>query len=148
MGIAELRVQVRLIVETIHVQRTGIGLGRCPGVVVAGGGGTGGVFPVANVGEHLGNPPAGSIALLTAFIADAPGNHGRVVAVPVNHGHQVFLRTKKKKRGVAVVFLGPGPGVRELVQHQESHAVAQVQKLRCGRIVAAADGVTAHGLEH
>ena len=145
VGVAEFRVQMRLVIEAIDIQRTGIGLRRGPGVVVAGGGGTGRILAVADVREHLGNPPAAGIALLSTFVAHAPCNYAGVVAVPVNHGHQVLLRPVGKEGGVPVVLLGPGPGVRELVQHQEAHAVAQVQELRCGRVVTAADGIAAHG---
>ena len=103
---------------------------------------------MADVREHLRDPPAGGISLLPAFVANAPQDHRRVVAVPVDEGHQVFFGPVVKESGVAVVLLGPGPGVRELVHHQETHAVAQVQQFRGGRVVAAADGVATHLFQH
>ena len=33
------------------------------------------------------------------------------------------------------------PAIKGLVHHDKTHAIAQIQKLRCGRIVAGADGV-------
>ena len=48
---------------------------------------------------------------------------------------------------VVVGFLGQLPGIEKLVQHQESHLVAEVQQFRGGRIVRSADGVAAHLLE-
>ena len=45
------------------------------------------------------------------------------------------------------LFLPPRPFVEGLVHDQEAHAVAEVEKFRRGRIVAAADGVAARLLE-
>ena len=148
MLLNELLIQMRLVVESVDVYGFRIGLEGGPGVVVAGGGGTGGVFAVADIGKHLGNPPAGTVSLLPAFIADAPGYDGRMVPVPADHGGEVFFRPIVKESGVAVFLFGPGPGVSELVQDKEAHAVAEVQELRCRRVVAGADGVAAHVLEH
>ena len=86
----EFLIKVRLVVEAVYVQGGGIGLEGRPGVVVAGGGGPGGVLAVADVGEHLGNVPAGAVPLLAALVADAPENHRGVVAVPVDEGDEVF----------------------------------------------------------
>ena len=71
-----------------------------------------------------------------------------MVAVPADEGDEVFLGPVFKEGGVAVLLLGPGPGVGEFVHHQEAHAVAKVQEFRCRRVVAAADGVAAHFPEH
>ena len=148
MLVTESLVQMGLVVEAIHIQGGGIRLGGSPGVVVAGRGGAGGIFAVANIGEHLGNPPAGAVALFAAFVADTPEDHGRMVAVAADHGHEVFFGPFLKEGGVAVLLLGPGPGVGEFVHHQQAHAVAEVQQFRCRRIVGAADGVAAHLLKH
>ena len=148
MGIHKLLVQMGFVIETIHVYGLGIVLRGGPGIVVSGRREPRRVFPVAKVREHLGNPPAGAVSLFPAFVADTPENHGRMVAVPVNHGRQVFPYPLLKELGIAVGLFGIGPGVREFVHHQEAHPVAEVQELRCGRVVAGADGVAAHPPEH
>ena len=71
-----------------------------------------------------------------------------MVPVAVDHRDEVLLHPFLEQFGIAVFFLGNGPGVGELVQHQEAHSVAQVQELRGRGIVRGADGVAAHFLKH
>ena len=71
-----------------------------------------------------------------------------MVAVPVDHGLQVFVRPLIEQSGVAVLFLRDCPSVCQLVHHEESHPVAEVEEFRRRRIVGCADGVAAHLSEH
>ena len=145
MRVAELLVKMRLVIEAIYVDGAGIGLESGPWIVVSRSHKAGGIFTVADVGEHLGYPPAGGVALLPAFVAYGPQNHRRVIAVAVNHRHQVLFGPFVEEGGIAVGLFGIGPGVGKFVHYQEAHTVAEVEQLRCGRIMAAADGIAAHG---
>ena len=95
-----------------------------------------------------GNMVKVGIALLPGLVADAPKDHGRMVAVTVDHGFKVLLGPVVEQEGVAVGLLRDGPGVRQLVHHDESHAVAEVEQFGGRGIVGGADGVAAHFLEH
>ena len=148
MGIHKRLIQMGFVIEAIHVDGARIVLCGGPGIVVSGRREPGRILPVAKVREHLRNPPAAAVSLFSAFVADTPENHGRMVAVSVNEGRQVFLRPLLKELGITVGLFGVGPGVREFVHHQEAHPVAEVQEFRCRRVVAGADGVAAHLPEH
>ena len=64
--------------------------------------------------------------------------------VPPHPGRHVLGIGVGEEAGVVIGGLGQLPHVVELVHHQQAQAVAQVQQLPGGRIVAGADGVHAH----
>ena len=44
---------------------------------------------------------------------------------------------------IIVAVFAHSPAIEHLVHHQKAHAIAQIQKLRCRRIVRGADGIYA-----
>ena len=48
---------------------------------------------------------------------------------------------------VASFLLGNPPFIECLVDHQKSHAIAEIEKLRSGRVVTGPDGIAAHILQ-
>ena len=45
---------------------------------------------------------------------------------------------------VIILVFARRPAIKRFIHHHEAHAVAQIQQLRRGRIVAGANGVDAH----
>ncbi|OPZ19541.1 MAG: hypothetical protein BWZ10_00916 [candidate division BRC1 bacterium ADurb.BinA364] len=86
------------------------------------------------------------LAALLHFVADAPQNHARVVAVPFEEIRQVAPPPLLEIAGIAVGAFPPF--VERLVHDEKAHAVAQIQQDRRWRIVRSANGVAAHVLEY
>ena len=103
-----------------------------------------GVFPMEEV-HHL---PHGLrlSPLLVHLVARAPQHHAGVIAIATDHGDDVALGPLVEVAAVGVSNrgLGDSPLVDELVHHQETHPVAQVQELGRGRIVRSPYGIAAH----
>ena len=71
-----------------------------------------------------------------------------MISVAVDHSLEVLVRPVFEQFGIAVRFLGNGPGVAELVHYDESQAVAKVKEFRSRGIVGCANGIAAHLPEH
>ena len=70
-----------------------------------------------------------------------------MIAIAIEHAHQVALAPLVEEAAVALRRLAGLPFVEGLVHDHEAHRVAEVQQGRIGRVVARADGVAAHALE-
>ena len=71
-----------------------------------------------------------------------------MVAVAADERAHVLLVPVGEEQVVIVRRFCPDPAIESLIHHDEAHSVAKVQQLRRGRIVAGADGVAAHLLQH
>ena len=71
-----------------------------------------------------------------------------MVAVALHEVADVAFVPFVEETCVVEFGLALAPHVHGLVYHHETHLVAQVEKLRCRRIVGAAYGIAAHLLEH
>src|ERR1035438_3977381 len=85
-----------------------------------------------------------STILLADFVAVAPEEDRRMVAVAANHGAQILLGPVREdqveiKRGLRAL-----PAVEDLLHDQKAHAIGKFEKLRCGRIMGCADRVATH----
>ena len=90
----------------------------------------------------------GVAPLLQHLVADAPHEDGGMVAVAADEVGQVALVPFIEVAGIVVRRLLLAPHVEGLIHHDEAHAVAEVQQLRCGRVVRTADAVAAHLLQN
>ena len=137
-----------LVVEARHVEqgREAVAHGRVK-LVHAGRDGAGGVFAVHNVLQALGDFGAARRPLVGYFVADAPQNHRRVVAVTVHHVHQVALRPFVEVLAVAVFHFGLFPLVERLHDEHDAHFIGQAHQLRGRHVVGGAHGVGAHLLQ-
>ncbi len=68
-----------------------------------------------------------------------------MIAVPQHHTLDIFFRPVRKKPVIIVRLLRDFPTVKSLVHHQHAQAVAGIQKLLRGWVVAGADGIKAIG---
>ncbi len=90
--------------------------------------------------------PALRVALLGDLVADAPHDDRRVVAIAADHVADVALAPLVEELAVAEARLVLLPLVERLVHHHEAQAIGEVEECGCGRVVARADGIHAHGL--
>ena len=127
MLIHKLLIEVRLVVEAVNVYCFGIAGEGGAGVVIAGCCEAGGIFPVAEVREAVGNVPFFRPALLSAFITYAPEYYAGMVPVTADHCREVFFHPFIEESCIAVLLLGNGPGVREFVHYKEAHTVTHVK---------------------
>ncbi len=81
------------------------------------------------------------------FVADAPENDAGVIAIAIDHGDQVRLAPLVVEPAVTIFFLGQLPLVEGFVHDEKSHLIAQVEKLRRGRIMRGAQRVASHALQ-
>src|SRR5215831_5307940 len=87
------------------------------------------------------------IGLIAYFVAGAPKHHRWMVPVAVDEVLYVPLVPFVEIIGVAVgadLALAHFPLIERLVHHEETHAVAQIQKLGGIRVMTGADGVATH----
>ncbi len=70
-----------------------------------------------------------------------------MIAVAADHRAQVFLGPFVEQRRIAVLDLGRAPFVKRFVEHDTAKVIADVEHLGSRRIVARAQGVTAHLFE-
>ena len=144
----EILICIRLIIEAIYIYSITV-IGICsPEIVVAGSRETGRIFPVADFGKPPRDVPLGRVSLLSAFVADTPEDYRRMVPVPVDHGYKVFFYPLVEKLRVSVLLLRHSPGVSQFIDDHETEMVAQVQQLRCRRIVGHTDSIAAHVAQH
>ena len=126
-----------LIVIAHHVGHTG----KLVLVVVLAGQthGTGRFVLMHKVLQHLGalHSLVGVEPCLGQFVADAPSGDAGVVAVAFQHAEQVALPPLVE----VVLVVARLPLVESLVDDDEAHLVAEVEKFGRRRIVGAADGV-------
>ena len=100
------------------------------------------ILPAADGGEPGGHRLAVLGApLLGDLVADAPHHDARVIAVAADHVGQIALAPLVEELAIAEARLVLAPLVERLVHHDDAHAVAHLEQLRRGRIVAGADGV-------
>ena len=112
-----------------------------PEVVHAGRDGPGGIHPQDLFAEVPGNLHAVVIGASGNLVADAPHDDARVVAVAFHHDLQVAFAIFVEETGIVVRVLGDAPLVESLVDDQQAHAVAGIQKALCRNVVRAADCV-------
>ena len=86
-------------------------------------------------------------ALLSHLVADAPENDTRMIAVAADQGAQVFVMPFREQQMIVISLFAPDPAVKRLIHHHHPQAVAEIQQLRGGRVVAGANGVAPHFLE-
>ena len=77
------------------------------------------------------------------FVAGAVKDDAWMIAVAAHGVGGVNLRPIVEEQMIVVWIFCDRPAVEQLVHHQKTHAVAQIQKLRRGRIVRGADRVHA-----
>ena len=109
-----------------------------------------GVFAVEERGELAGAVQIAKAPvrhLFPDFVARAPEDHARVVAVSMHKVDDVALVPGLIIKVVIVGSLTQLPAVKQLVHHHKAHAIAEIEQLRRGRVVGGADGVAAHRLE-
>ena len=84
---------------------------------------------MADIDQALGHGPALRCGLLFDFVADAPQNNARMVAVATDHRAQVPLAPIVKKPSVTKFDpdLGDEPLVKDFIHHQQSHPVAEIE---------------------
>ena len=93
-------------------------------------------------GNHLGGSTrAFCRALVANLVADAPHHHRRMVAVARHHCREVALVPLAIVEVVVLLVLPINPLVEGFIHHEEAHAVAEVEELRCRWVVSGADGV-------
>jgi len=107
------------------------------------------IFTPDNVRQPQGHRATLRCGLFFDFIANAPQNDARVVAVATDHAHQVPLAPLFKEPPVAIPHpaLGYDPFIERLVHDDRAHPVAEIEQFRRRRVVAGADRVAAHRLE-
>src|SRR5215213_1482263 len=81
------------------------------------------------------------------LIARAVDDNARMIAVAPHSVAQVSLSPLAEIQMIVVWILGDGPCIEQLVHHQETHAVAQIQKFRGWRIMRCANGIHAQSPE-
>ena len=84
---------------------------------------------------------------LVDFIADAPHDDARMVAIPVEHAVQVALPPVVEAGVIVAGIFAHAPAVEGFVDDEHPEPVAGIQERGRGRIVRAADRVEAAGLE-
>ena len=77
------------------------------------------------------------------LVADTPENHAGMIAVAENGITQVRLGPFVEEQVVVERILGDGPAVKEFVHDEKTHAVAEIEEIRCRWIVRGTDGVHA-----
>ena len=87
-----------------------------------------------HLGEMAGHAALG-VVLFVDFIAGAPQNDGRVVAVAAYQGLQVLFVPLAEQGGIVAGLLAHGPAVEGLVHDEHTHLVGQIQQLGCRGVV-------------
>jgi hypothetical protein len=105
------------------------------------------VFLVGDARQLRGNFQSRRRVLFADFIADAPEDDAGMIAVAAKFRAPVFFMPVVPQQVIIVPLLAVFPAVERFVHHHHAQAVAQIEQLRRGRIVAGADGVAAHGLQ-
>src|SRR3954471_19831930 len=77
------------------------------------------------------------------LVARAVDDDARMIAVAADSVAHIRVRPLTKIEMIVERILGDGPAVEQFIHHDEAHPVAQVQKLRRGRIVSGANGISA-----
>ena len=78
------------------------------------------------------------------FISDGPKEHAGMIAIPANPAGDILSRPINKESCIVIGRLRALPHVKALRVYQESHAIRQLHKLWCRRIVTRANAVHAH----
>src|SRR5581483_2577499 len=99
------------------------------------------VFFVKVLGQLLANLPAVGGVLLGDFIADAPDNHTRMVAIAPGKVAQVALRPFVKIFAIAVWDFRDAPHVKGFVHDNNAHPVGEFEQFGSRRIVARSNRV-------
>ena len=87
------------------------------------------------------------VALLADLVSDAPHDDRRMVAVPSDEVLQVGDVPLVEEAGVVERRLALAPHVERFIHDEETHLVADLEKLGSRGIVRCPDGVAAHLLE-
>ena len=77
------------------------------------------------------------------FVTDAVEDHAWMIAIAEDALAQVGVGPFLEKEMIVMFVFALGPAVEEFVHDQKAHAVTEIEKLRCGRIVGGADGIHA-----
>ena len=88
------------------------------------------------------------LRLLFDFVAGTPEDDAGMIAVAMDKVCHVTLVPGVVIKMIVVRRLAFLPAIEQFIHHHEPHAVAQIEQLRCGRIVRSADGVAAHRAEN
>jgi hypothetical protein len=99
------------------------------------------------LGEHPRDPRAFRTATLHRLVADAPHDHGRVVAVAPQHDVEVAAPPVVEAHVVVANVLAVAPTVERFVDDEHPEAVACVEERRRRRIVRTAHSVESVRLE-
>ena len=81
------------------------------------------------------------------FVAHAVKDDAGMIAVAQNGVAFVRFRPFVEIQMIVVGILGHSPAIEHFVHHQKSHAVAQIEKLRRGRVVRGANGIHSERLQ-
>ena len=113
------------------------------------GSGPRGVLLVEETGEAARVAPALGlrVVLLGNFVADAPQDDARMIAVAARHVARIVFRPVGEVLAVAVGHLRHAPHIEGLVHHQQAEPVAVFENLRRRRVVAGAQRIDAGGFE-
>ena len=90
--------------------------------------GAGGIIAVDHLGEMAGHAALG-VVLFVDFIAGAPQDDGRVVAVAAYQGLQILFVPLAEQGGIVAGLLAHSPAVEGLVHDEHAHLVGQIQQL-------------------
>ena len=82
--------------------------------------------------------------MLGDFIADAPKDDGRMVAVTADECAKVFFVPVRKKKVVVVSGLAANPAIERFVHDDEAETIGDVEQFGSRRVVARANRVAAH----
>ena len=71
-----------------------------------------------------------------------------MIAIAGHHGCEVAFVPLTEIQVIVLFVLGVDPLIESLVHNEEAHTVAEVEKLRCWRVVRCADGIAAAAFQN
>ena len=85
--------------------------------------------------------------LLQHFIANAPHDDTRMVAVTLHEIGEVTLVPLIEETSIVVLRLLSAPHIKALVHHHQAHGITHVQEFWSWRVMTATNGIHAHILQ-
>src|ERR1035441_546169 len=136
---------VGIVVADDVAQNAELGGGRLRlggNLVAAGSDRARGILAVEDADQFAQNLHAVFAELVANFVTAAPQRDGRMIAVPADEIRDIAFMPLVVVSGIAVAadlaFTG-FPLIEGFIHYQKAHAVAEIQKLGCGGIVAGTD---------
>ncbi len=149
MSLQNLLVVVGFVIEALHFYLLGhLVLDRAGPIVERCRGGTRAVFGVDQIHQPLRHLPPVGASLLADLVADAPQNHARMISIAPHHVADVTFTPFIKVLCIAVRHFGNPPHIEGFVDHQQPHAVGQVEQLWRRWIVTGPDRIHSGALHN